>query len=296
MSAVPRVASTPISGRKPRFPSVVGGVLPTHHPTGMGQLAPQQSRFPLLGAVFEETLSIRASELAGDPRCCISEGSIVPTQATLLVNFAAHGLADHVIGGRARSAFGRASPKPATSTEGQDRRDVAKPPSPTCPEGKALGCEAVSLGVERRPNLATARKWASRHHAGSEHDQVLFRCQTAGGNGAPAGAPKGPQCLRCCAIRRTSINWCHPPIKNRCWNIFRVPPLTCNTASATHRHHRNVSSARATVAERNDIARARAAQAPCGVLRRIASATTALHAASFDEAFRSTPSPEAPSP
>lgn len=110
----------------------------------------------------------------------------MPVQPTILIRSVnAHDIADHAIDGRLQSAFGRLVSEPPPTSEASNRRDVAKPPLPPCPEGQRLGSQEGPLGAERKPRLGDASlvlKWASRHHTEPEHDQVL-RMQHTASNG-----------------------------------------------------------------------------------------------------------------
>lgn len=95
--------------------------------------------------------------------------------------------------------------EPAPMPEGQNKRDVAKPASPSCPKGQALRGDADRLGVQRRPCLADAPlvpRWATGHHTETEHDQVLVRLQRTTGHCKLGGGPEGPQMHLCSAILR----------------------------------------------------------------------------------------------
>lgn len=128
----PPETATDVRAARPSPASYVPSLAPTPTCSAWRSANPASSRYgstravrarlPLLGALSEEPLILRATKFCDDPRSCIPAGSSVPTQLHLLFSFAkARSIADHAVHRHDHSASGRCSrtnpkcrgPKPA---------------------------------------------------------------------------------------------------------------------------------------------------------------------------------------
>lgn len=131
---LPCISTHPTNARELGHPPILRGTLPAQHLTDVGELAMRQPRLPVLGALSEEPLGIRAAKLADDPRSCIP-GVVKYASSTNLSRFALGPcIADHAVDRPVHSDLCRVVPEPPPISEAQSQRGVAKPPFPPCPQ------------------------------------------------------------------------------------------------------------------------------------------------------------------